>query len=375
MTERILLSPPVFDGNEHGFVQDAFSVSNISTYGNLLAQFEAKLPAFTEGYQAIATNSGTSALHLAMKLIGVSNGDEVICQSFTFCASANPICYLGATPVFVDSEPETWNMDPVLLEETIVDRLKKGKKPKAIVVVDLYGMPAKFEEILQVADKYQIPVIEDAAEALGSKYKGKYCSSFGAFGVFSFNGNKIITTGSGGCLVSSDFEAIKRAKYLSLQAKDNVHFYRHQEIGYNYCMSNLSAAVGLGQLERLEEKVRSRRRIFERYVQMFSDFEGIDLLAEPEGVRSNRWLSTITIDRKVTGFDHEDVRQALATQQIESRYLWNPLHLQPVFKQNPYYGGGVAEDLFQKGLCLPSGEQLTELDQERIVGIIKSLRK
>jgi dTDP-4-amino-4,6-dideoxygalactose transaminase len=375
MTERILLSPPVFDGNEHDFVQDAFSVSNISTYGNLLAQFEAKLPAFTEGYQAIATNSGTSALHLAMKLIGVSNGDEVICQSFTFCASANPICYQGALPVFVDSELDTWNMDPVLLEEAIDDRLKKGNKPKAIVVVDLYGMPAKFDQILTVADKYQIPVIEDAAEALGSKYKGKFCSSFGAFGVFSFNGNKIITTGSGGCLVSSDSEAIKRAKYLALQAKDNVHFYRHQEIGYNYCMSNLSAAVGLGQLERLEEKVRSRRRIFERYVQMFSDFEGIDLLAEPEGVRSNRWLSTITIDRKVTGFDHEDVRQALAAQQIESRYLWNPLHLQPVFKQNPYYGGGVAEDLFQKGLCLPSGEQLTELDQERIVGIIKSLRK
>lgn len=375
MTERILLSPPVFDGNEQDFVRDAFSVSNISTYGNLLAKFEAKLSAFAEGNHAIATNSGTSALHLAMKLLGVSNGDEVICQSFTFCASANPICYQGALPVFVDSEPETWNMDPELLEEAIIERLKKGKKPKAIVVVDLYGMPAKFDQILSIAGKYQIPLIEDAAEALGSKYKGKYCSSFGAFGVFSFNGNKIITTGSGGCLVSSDSEAIKRAKYLALQAKDNVHFYRHQEIGYNYCMSNLSAAVGLGQLEKLEKKVRSRRKIFERYVQMFSDFEGIELLKEPVGVETNRWLSTITIDKSVTGFDHEDVRIALADQQIESRYLWNPLHLQPVFKHSPYFGGSVAESLFQKGLCLPSGEHLTELDQERIVGIIKSLRK
>jgi dTDP-4-amino-4,6-dideoxygalactose transaminase len=375
MSKKILLSPPIFNGNEQSFIASAFSVPHISTYGDFLDRFEFGLMDFSNGCHVAVTNSGTSALHLAMRLIGIKSGDEVICQSFTFCASANPICYQGALPVFVDSESETWNMDPVLLEEAIIQRLKKGKKPKAIVVVDLYGMPAKFDQILSLADKYQIPVIEDAAEALGSKYKGKFCSSFGAFGVFSFNGNKIITTGSGGCLVSSDSEAIKKAKYLALQAKDNVHFYRHQEIGYNYCMSNLSAAVGLGQLEKLEEKVRSRRKIFERYVQMFSDFEGIDLLAEPEGVRSNRWLSTITIDKAVTGFDHEDVRQALAAQQIESRYLWNPLHLQPIFKGYPYFGGNVAESLFNRGLCLPSGEMLSELDQERIVGIIKSLRK
>ena len=375
MTDKILLSPPVFDGNEQVFVGDAFSVSQISTYGYLLAQFEEKLPTFTSGRPVAATNSGTSALHLAMRLIGIKPGDEVICQSFTFCASANPICYQGAIPVFVDSEPDTWNMDPILLEESIVDRLKNGKKPKAIVVVDLYGMPAKFDEILRIADYYQIPLIEDAAEALGSMYKGRYCSSFGAFGVFSFNGNKIITPGSGGSLVSSDSEAIKKAKYLSLQAKDNVHYYRHQEIGFNYSMSNLSAAIGLAQLEKLNEKVQKRRAIFERYVQMLSDCEGIDLLPEPVGVKSNRWLSTISIDKKVTGFDHEDIRQALAAQQIESRYLWNPLHLQPIFKGYPYYGGNVAEGLFNRGLCLPSGEMLSELDQERIVGIIKALRK
>lgn len=375
MTEKILLSPPMFGGREQRYVQEAFSVPHVSTYGDFLGQFEAKLASFAHGFPVAATNSGTSALHLAMRLIGIKPGDEVICQSFTFCASANPICYEGASPVFVDSEPDTWNMDPAFLEEAIVQRIKSGKKPKAIIAVDLYGMPAKFDEILRIADHYQIPVIEDAAEALGSMYKGRYCSSFGAYGVFSFNGNKIITTGSGGCLVSSNSEAIKKAKYLSLQAKDNVHFYRHQEVGYNYCMSNLSAAIGLAQLEKLNDKVEKRRRIFERYVQMFSDFEGINFLAEPEGVRSNRWLSTITIDKQVTGFDHEDVRQALAAQQIESRYLWNPLHLQPIFNGYPYFGGNVAEGLFNRGLCLPSGEMLSELDQERIVGIFKSLRK
>lgn len=375
MSQKILLSPPVFDGNEEKYIRSAFTVPHISTYGDNLRLFEEKLGQWAGGFQIAATNSGTSALHLALKLVGVGSGDEVICQSFTFCASTNPICYQGATPVFVDSEAETWNMDPVFLEQAIQQRLKIGKKPKAIVGVDLYGMPAKLDEIVGIAKHYQIPLIEDAAEALGSKYKGKYCSTFGDFGVFSFNGNKIITTGSGGCLVSPDPEAIERAKYLSLQAKDNVHFYRHQEIGYNYCMNNLSAAVGLGQLEKLEEKVRRRRKIFETYVSLFSEFEGIELLPEPAGAESNRWLSTITIDKKATGFDHEDVRIALADQQIESRYLWNPLHLQPVFKHYPYFGGSVAEDLFQKGLCLPSGEQLTELEMERIVEIIKSLRK
>lgn len=375
MFKKILLSPPVFEGNEQRYVASAFSFPHISTYGEHLSRFEERLRDFSGGLLVTATNSGTSAIHLAMRLIGIKPGDEVICQSFTFCASANPICYQGAMPVFVDSEPDTWNMHPAFLEEAIVQRIKNGKKPKAIIAVDLYGMPAKFDEILRIADHYQIPVIEDAAEALGSMYKGRYCSSFGAYGVFSFNGNKIITTGSGGCLVSSDSDAIKKAKYLSLQAKDNVHFYRHQEVGYNYCMSNLSAAIGLAQLEKLNDKVEKRRRIFERYVQMFSDFEGINLLAEPEGVRSNRWLSTIIIDKQVTGFDHEDVRQALAAQQIESRYLWNPLHLQPIFNACPYFGEKVAEGLFNRGLCLPSGEMLSELDQERIVGIIKSLRK
>lgn len=375
MSQKILLSPPVFDGNEEKYIRSAFNVPHISTYGDNLRLFEEKLGHWAEGRQIAATNSGTSALHLAMKLVGVEKGDEVICQSFTFCASANPICYQGATPVFVDSEIDTWNMDPVFLEQAIQQRLKIGKKPKAIVVVDLYGMPAKLDEIVGIAEHYQIPLIEDAAEALGSKYHGKFCSSFGDFGVFSFNGNKIITTGSGGCLVSPDSKEIEKAKYLSLQAKDKVHFYRHQEIGFNYCMNNLSASAGLGQLEKLEEKVRSRRRIFERYVDLFSGFEGIELLSEPPGVESNRWLSTITIDKKVTGFDHEDVRIALGEQEIESRYLWNPLHLQPVFKDCPYFGGSVAEGLFHKGLCLPSGEKLTDMDMERIVGIIRSLRK
>jgi dTDP-4-amino-4,6-dideoxygalactose transaminase len=278
-------------------------------------------------------------------------------------------------PVFVDSEPDTWNMNPMYLAEAIEQRVKSGKKPKAIVVVDLYGMPAKFDDILAIAEHHQIPVIEDAAEALGSIYRGRYCSSFGSFGVLSFNGNKIISTGSGGCLVAQSHQMTKTAKYLSLQAKDDIHFYRHREVGFNYCMNNLAAAIGLAQLERLQAKIQARRRIFEYYVELFSDFDGIDLLPEPDGVVSNRWLSTITIEKEITGFDHEAVRQALASQQIESRYLWNPLHLQPVFDNVPYFGGKVAETLFNRGLCLPSGESLTQTDQEMIVDVVRGLKK
>ena len=275
MTKKILLSPPVFAETESKNILSALSQEQISTYGNFISKFEEGLRGYSKGYQTAATNSGTSALHLAMRLLGVGSGDEVVCQSFTFCATANPVCYQGAMPVFVDSERETWNIDPNALEEAIEDRMLKGKKPKAIVVVDLYGMPASYDDILSISNRFEIPLVEDAAEALGSTYKGQSCSSFGAFGVFSFNGNKIITTGSGGCLVSPDANAIEQARYLSLQAKDQVHFYRHQEIGYNYYMNNLSAAVGLAQLERLPEKIGKRRAIFSRYVEMLGDCNGI----------------------------------------------------------------------------------------------------
>lgn len=373
MLKHIPLSVPVFDGKENDFVFHAIESKQISTAGNYINDFEDQVKDRLGKYNVALKNSGTSAIHLALKLVGVGSGDEVLCQSFTFCASANPVIYLGANPVFIDSEPTTWNMCPEILEDAILDRIKKGKKPKAIIVVDLFGMPARFEEILDISQKYEIPVIEDAAEALGSSIKGKACGTFGDYGVFSFNGNKIITTGSGGALISANFEAIEKSKYLAVQAREVYKYYVHKEIGYNYRMNNMSAGIGLAQFLNLDKKIALRRQVFENYQNLLKDFDGFTTILEPDGYFSNRWLSTFLVNQSVAGFSNEDVRLTLLKENIETRYLWNPLHLQPVFKESTFYGGGCSEDLFQKGICLPSSENLSIEDQERIIGVIKRM--
>ncbi|MBW3466425.1 DegT/DnrJ/EryC1/StrS family aminotransferase [Arthrospiribacter ruber] len=370
MKAPILLSAPVFDGREHEYIQKALNTGFIATNGSFIPKFERKLASRLKTHQVSVVNSGTSALHLSLILAGVSKGDEVICQSFTFCASANPILYLGAVPIFVDSEAETWNICPEILEDTILSRLSKGKKPKAVVVVDLFGMPSKYEDILKIANRYGITVIEDAAEAVGSTYHGRPCGVFGNIGVFSFNGNKIITTGGGGAIVSSDTEVLAKAKFLSMQAREDFHYYEHNEVGYNYRMNNMAAGIGLAQIDKLDQKISKRRSIFQRYQEMLGNCNGISFLEEPDGVFCNRWLTNILIDEEVTGFSNDDIRKRLLEMKIESRFLWKPLHMQPVFLDFPYYGGNVCSSLFYKGLCLPSSENLSLDEQEMIVKVI-----
>ncbi|TVP47424.1 MAG: pyridoxal phosphate-dependent aminotransferase [Mongoliibacter sp.] len=375
MNTQVLLSAPVFDGKEQMNIQKALDKGFIATNGSFISKFEQKFSQRLKTHQITAVNSGTSAIHLSLIQLGIGLGDEVICQSFTFCASANPITYLGAIPIFVDSEKDTWNICPVILEDTIMSRISKGKKPKAIITVDLFGMPAKHHEILAISKKYNIPVIEDAAEAVGSLYHGKSCGIFGEYGVFSFNGNKIITTGGGGAVISSNVGAISKARYLSTQAREDTHYYEHYEIGYNYRMNNLSAGIGLAQFENLDRKVNKRRAVFDAYREMLKDFEGISLLEEPDDVFCNRWLTTILIDPKKTGFDNEDLRLAFQKQNIESRFLWKPLHMQPVFLDFPYYGGNISSSLFYQGICLPSSENLSIDDLTRIVSVISKQYK
>ena len=319
-------------------------------------------------------SSGTAAIHLALILLGVQAGDEVICQSFTFSASANPIVYQGATPIFVDSEPETWNMCPKQLRLAIEDRIAKGKKPKAIIPVHLYGMPANMKAIVAIANEFEIPVIEDAAEAIGSTIDGKSCGSFGELGILSFNGNKIITTSGGGALISDKSDYIVKARFLATQARDAAPHYQHSHIGYNYRMSNVCAAIGRGQMEVLNDRVLQRRSNFDYYVNQLKSIEGISFLPEPAGYFSNRWLTTILVDSsKTNGITREDLRLALEKENIESRPLWKPMHMQPVFADAPFYGNGTAENLFEFGLCLPSGSNLMEADLERVVKVIKNL--
>ncbi|MCH6198341.1 DegT/DnrJ/EryC1/StrS family aminotransferase [Aquiflexum sp. LQ15W] len=372
MLKSIPLSTPVFDGNENSFLLKALESNQISTAGKFISDFEEEIKKRTGGFEVAVTNSGTSAIHLALRLLGIGPGDEVLCQSFTFCASANPILYLGAQPVFIDSEPTTWNICPEILEEAILDRLRKGKKPKAIIVVDLFGMPAKFKQINDISAKYEIPVVEDAAEALGSSIDGIACGTHGQYGIFSFNGNKIITTGSGGALISQDLNAMDRAKYLSVQARENYKYYLHKEVGYNYRMNNVSAGIGLAQILDLDKKISLRRKKFENYQNLFRDIKGVSTVLELDGFFSNRWLSTFIVSNSETGLSIEELRLALLKENIETRYLWNPLHLQPVFKDVPFYGGGSSEKLFSEGICLPSSENLSYEDQVRIVDIIKN---
>lgn len=371
---KIWLSSPHMGGGEMKYINDAFAKNWVAPLGENVDNFEADLERFLgENVSVSAVNSGTSALHLALRMLGIGRGDEVICQSLTFTASANPIVYQGATPIFVDSEPETWNISPYFLEKAIENRLKIGKKPKAIIIVHLYGMPAKMTEIQQIAQKYEIPIIEDAAEALGSKYQGQKCGTFGDFAILSFNGNKIITTSGGGALVCRDEIQKQKAIFLATQARDNAPHYQHSEVGYNYRMSNILAGIGRGQMEVLEERILQRRKNHQFYQKLFEGREGIKLLTEPsDDFYSNHWLSVIQVDKEKTGFDREDLRKKFLENNVESRPVWKPLHLQPVFAKMPYFGEKMAETIFENGLCLPSGSNLTEQDLERIENIVNN---
>lgn len=374
MSEKIWLSSPHMGGNELKYINEAFAENWVAPLGPNVNGFEEDLEKFLGRNAKVAVlSAGTAALHLALIECGVQHGDEVICQSMTFSASANPIAYCGADPVFIDSEPETWNMCPKALKEAIEDRIQKGKKPKAIIIVHLYGMPAKMDEIVAIAEEYQIPIIEDAAEALGSTYKKQACGTFGRFGVLSFNGNKIITTSGGGALVCHTQEDKDKTVFLSTQARDNAPHYQHSHIGFNYRMSNIVAGIGRGQMEVLNNRVEARRAMHDFYVEAFKNINGVTVFSEPDGdFYSNHWLSAIIVDPEITGKDREGLRMAFLEDNIESRPLWKPMHLQPVFANAPYYGENISEKLFDNGLCLPSGSNLSNEDRERILKVIIS---
>ncbi len=370
---RVWLSSPHMGGKEKEYVTEAFDTNWVAPLGPNVDQFEQQLSDFVGVKAAAALSSGTSALHLALILLGVKTDDVVLCQSFTFAASAFPIRYCGAAPVFIDSEKDTWNIDPELLEKAIQDCISKGKKPAAMIVVHLYGMPAKMNEVLEIAKKYEVPVIEDAAEALGSTYFGKACGGFGEIGILSFNGNKIITTSGGGALVSNNEEWVKKARFYSTQSKEPAPFYLHNELGYNYRMSNICAGIGRGQMEVLPLRVDKRRENFERYRAAFAPFEGISFLAEPEGFFSNRWLTTIVFDENIyASGTNEKIRVELEKHNIETRPLWKPLHQQPVFAEFTSYNNGVSDKLFANGLCLPSGSNITDEALNNVIEAIKN---
>lgn len=383
--ERVLLCLAHMSGREMDFIKEAFDQNWVVPLGPNVNGFEDDLAAFVNRTadgknlhkEVVALSAGTAAIHLGLVQLGVGKDDEVICQSFTFSASANPVVYQGATPVFVDSEPTTWNMDPELLEKAIIDRKEKtGKYPKAIIPVYLYGMPAKIDEILAVAEKYNIPILEDAAEAMGSEYKGRKCGTFGAYGALSFNGNKMITTSGGGALIVSDEKAKKEVMFYATQAREPFPYYQHEKIGYNYRMSNICAGIGRGQMTILEEHIAHHRHVHDLYEELLKDVEGIELHSNPgEDYNANYWLCNILIDSSVTGYDYEELRVALDAENIESRPLWKPMHLQPVFKGCPAYVNGVSESLFSKGLCLPAGPWVSDADVRRIVDVIVGLKK
>ncbi len=372
---KIWLSSPHMGGTERNYVTEAFDTNWVAPLGPNVDGFENDLASFVgNNVHVAALSTGTAAIHLGLIMLGVQPGDEVICQSFTFCGSSNPIAYLNAIPVFVDSEPDTWNMSPEHLEAAINDRIANGKKPKAIIPVHLYGMPSKMQEIMAIANRYEIPVLEDAAEALGSHINGQMCGSFGQLACLSFNGNKIITTSGGGALVAQNPEFAAKARFLSTQARDNAPHYQHSQIGYNYRMSNICAGIGRGQMEVLPVRILQRRAVYEQYVQKLSGVPGISFVAEPEGYYSNRWLTTILVDPELTGgITREDIRLALEKENIESRPLWKPMHMQPVFADAPFYGDGTSERLFEQGLCLPSGSNLTSQDMDRIFAVLNSI--
>lgn len=367
-TKKIYLSPPHMSGAEQKFINEAFTSNWIAPIGANINGFEKAIKLYLKSNKEVAVlNSGTASIHLALVLIGVSKGDEVLCQSFTFSASANPIKYQGAVPIFIDSEKETWNMCPNLLELAIKDRIKKHKKPKAIIAVHLYGMPYKANEINAIARKYDIPVVEDSAEALGSKYLGKSCGTLSDFGIISFNGNKIITTSGGGALIVKDNTIKKQVIFLATQARDNAPHYEHSHIGYNYRMSNILAGIGCGQMEVIDNRVAARRNNFEFYKKQLNGYSDISFLESPEHVFSNRWMTCIL----TTSFKmREAIRLALQNKNIESRPLWKPMHMQPIFKNYLHFTNGTSEFLFNRGLCLPSGSCLKTEDLQCIINII-----
>ena len=375
MRSKIWLSSPHMGGEEKNYVNKGFDTNWVAPLGPNVNGFEQDLESYLLGGRSVVSvSSGTAAIHLALILAGVSKVDEVLCQSFTFVASANPIIYLGAKPIFIDSELKTWNMCPNALEAAIKDRISRGKKPKAIIVVHLYGMSAKIDEIVAIAKKYEIALIEDAAEALGSEYKGQKCGTFGDFGILSFNGNKIITTSGGGALVCKNEQDKQKAIYLATQARNDAAHYEHTEIGYNYRMSNILAGIGRGQMEVLDKHIVLRRAMNKFYQELFKDVAGVTVFMEPsEDYFSNHWLSCILIDSNILGFTREELRLHLEASNIESRPLWKPMHLQPVFKDDIYFGGTIAESLFENGLCLPSGSNLTNEDRARIESSIQKM--
>lgn len=372
---KIWLSSPHMGGKETQYVQEAFDANWISPVGPNLTAFEKELAAYCKVEDTAVLSSGTAAIHLALILLNIKSGDEVICSSFTFSASCNPIVYQGATPIFIDSEHDTWNMDPQLLSDALQDRIKKtGKKPKAIILVHLYGVPAKLDEIISIAKEFDVPVIEDAAEALGATYHDQQVGTFGQMGIFSFNGNKIITTSGGGALLAKEKSLLDRARFLATQARDQAPHYQHSAIGYNYRLSNVCAGIGRGQLQVLDKWVSKRRENFGYYQRHLAEFEGISFLAEPAHCYSNRWLTTILVDPdKTGGISREDIRLALDRENIESRPLWKPMHMQPVFATSPAYTNGVSEKLFDHGLCLPSGSNLTNSDLARVTSAIRGV--
>jgi dTDP-4-amino-4,6-dideoxygalactose transaminase len=377
MKTKIWLSSPHMGGDEQAFVKEAFDQNWIAPLGPNVNGFEEDLQNYNNVNAVAALSAGTAALHLAMILLGVKAGDEVIASSFTFSATVNPITYLGATPVLVDSEEDTWNMSPLLLERAIKERIANGKKPKAIMVVHLYGMPAKIKEIVEVASRFDIPVIEDAAEALGSKYQGQALGTFGKMGVYSFNGNKIITTSGGGALASNDTDLIAKSRFLATQARDAAPHYQHTHIGYNYRMSNITAGIGRGQMKVLDDHIVLRRQNHMFYQEIFKEMEGVTVFTEPsDDYYSNHWLSCVVVDpSKTGGISREDLRLAMEKENIECRPLWKPMHMQPVFADCPFYGDGTADRLFETGLCLPSGSNMTDEDRERIATVLKEVFK
>lgn len=379
---RIYLCLAHMSGKEQQYIQEAFDTNWVVPLGPNVNAFEEDLAAFvnrTDGSplskEVVALSAGTAAVHLGLIMLGVGKGDEVICQSFTFAASANPVVYQGATPVFVDSEPDTYNMDPQLLEDAIKDRIKKtGKKPKAIIPVYLYGMPAKIDEIMEIANRYEIPVLEDAAEGFGSRYKGQVCGTFGDYGVMSFNGNKMITTSGGGALICPDAEAKKRVMFYATQAREPYPYYQHEQIGYNYRMSNICAGIGRGQMTVADEHIKHHQWVHEQYVQRLGDVEGLVVHCAPEDyMQSNYWLSTVRFEdnKHVISNDLLPFAERLSQAGIETRPLWKPMHLQPVYKDAPSYTNGVSERLFKSGLCLPSGPCVKEAELDYIVRTIK----
>lgn len=369
----IYLSLAHMGGNEQKFIQEAFDTNWVVPLGPNVDAFEKSLAAYLgEDRRVVALSAGTAALHLALVQLGIGPGDEVLCQSFTFSASVNPVAYCGGTAVFVDSEPDTWNVDPELLEKALLDRrAQTGKLPRAIIPVHLYGMPAKLDEICAVAQKYGVPVVEDAAEALGSEYRGRKCGTFGDFGALSFNGNKVITTSGGGALICKDDATAARIKFYATQARENRPYYHHEKIGYNYRMSNICAGIGRGQMEVLAAHVARRREIHTLYTKLFAGTPGITVKQPPNAdAKPNFWLTCILVEPAVFGEDYDAIRLRLAAAKIESRPLWKPMHLQPVYAKNPFYGNGVSEKIFAQGLCLPSGSALSDADIRRVVDTI-----